>query len=44
MKKLLKGLVIGALALNLVFAFGSGTITFADPSDPAVGTSVLDVT
>jgi hypothetical protein len=39
MKKLLKGIVIGALALNLVFAFGS-TFTVADPSNPAVGNSV----
>jgi hypothetical protein len=43
MKKLLKGLVIGSLALNLVFAFGN-TFTLADPSNPAVGTSVIDVT
>lgn len=41
MKKFLKGLVIGALALNLVFAFGS-TFTVADPGKPAVGT-VVDV-
>jgi hypothetical protein len=39
MKKLFKGLVIGALALNLVFAFGN-TFSVADPSQPAVGNSV----
>jgi hypothetical protein len=39
MKKLLKGLVIGALALNLVFAFGN-TFIVADPGHPPVGNSV----
>jgi hypothetical protein len=41
MKKVLKGLVIGALALNLAFAFGSSTVVLADPSYPPVGTVVV---
>jgi hypothetical protein len=39
MKKILKSLVIGALALNLVLAFGSSSILLTE-SKPEVGISV----
>lgn len=39
MKKILKGLVVGTLVLNLVLAFGASSVILAD-NKPIVGNSI----